>query len=271
MLDVPPKTHALQRSIGRAEIGFGAKGLKTLFQSGCAKMLLPKTYGPFAEAVLVNTAGGMTGGDRFEVCVCAHEGAQLSVSSQTAERIYRSNCGAALMQNTLDVGAKSYLEWLPQETILFDGSALSRTLNVNLAENSKFLALETLVLGRKAMGEVLQSAHLSDLWRIRRGGKLIYGDGLRFGPELGDSLELSATFGGEGALATLIYVAPDAQNRLEQARSLIRIPGVEAAASAWNGMLVVRFLAAQAHDLRSGLMKYLVAFRGCNLPRVWHI
>lgn len=270
MLDVSSPSENMQRAKGRAEVGFGARGLKHLYQSGCSKVLLPQNFQPVPEAVLINTSGGVTGGDRLEYSASVQDGSALTVTTQAAERIYRTSSGEGFITNTLTLDAGSRLEWLPQETILFEGSALKRQLNVTMDESASLLALETLVLGRKAMGETLQHAHLSDQWRIRRGKRLIYADAFRFSkPEV--ETQSTATLKGHRALATLVYVAPDAEDRLLHARRLLDFKDVDAAASAWNGLLTLRFLAADAQPLRKALISFLTQFRGCDLPRVWHM
>ncbi|HHB83036.1 MAG TPA: urease accessory protein, partial [Devosia sp.] len=177
MLDIAQSEPALQRSFGNGEIRYGKDGLRGLFQQGCTKILLPETYGDPPQAVLVNTAGGLTGGDRLGLDCSLGAGASLCVTSQTAERVYRSCGGEAQVTNRLRLGEDSSLEWLPQETILFDQSRLRRLLEVHMEENSRLLALESFVLGRRAMGETLANAQLSDQWRIWRGGKPVYADG----------------------------------------------------------------------------------------------
>ncbi len=271
MLDIAQTAPALQRSFGRGEICFGQKGLERLFQQGCAKILLPKIYGDVPEAVIVNSAGGLTGGDDFEILASVNAGAALCVTSQTAERVYRAHGGVARVVNRLKIGAGCQVEWLPQETILFDQCGLHRRFEVEMAADAKLLAVESIVLGRKAMGECLGNVSVNDQWRIWRDGKLAYGDGLRLGCDVGDVLGRSATFGGAGALANLVYVAPDAEDRLMQVRNnLVRLE-IEAVASAWNGLLSVRFLAKDGQALREALIMFLQEFRGQSMPRVWHL
>lgn len=270
MLDASLPSENMQRAKGCAEVGFGARGLKHLYQSGCSKALLPKSFQSTPEAVFINTSGGVTGGDRLHYSAWVEDGARLNVTTQAAERIYRATTGKAVITNTLTLGENCHLDWVPQETILFENSALKRQLNVTMAESASLLALETLVLGRKAMGETLHSATLSDQWRIRRGDRLIYADALRFNaPHL--QTQSAATLNGNRALATIVIVASETEDRLQFARSLLPFPDVEAAASAWNGILTLRFLAPDAQPLRKALISFLTQFRGRDLPRVWHM
>lgn len=271
MLDTPNSGKPLQRAHGRADVVFGATGLRHLHQSGCAKALLPRNFQPTPEAVFLNTSGGVTGGDQLEYSAKVEADTALCVTTQAAERIYKSCSGAAKITNMLTLEANSRLEWLPQETILFEGSVLKRQLNVEMADTAHLLAVETLVLGRRAMGETLREASISDQWRVRRGGRLVFADALRFGSPTTKTLSTTATLNGNRALSTILYIAPDAEARIDHARSLLKFEGVEAGASAWNGMLSVRFLAPDAQPLRAALVAFLTQFRGCELPRIWHM
>ena len=260
-----------QRSVGAGKIGFGLNGLEMLYQSGCAKIMLPRSYCDIPEAIIVNTGGGLTGGDSFFIHAKVGGVGSLCVSSQAAERIYRSAGGRARISNNVDVGSGCHLDWLPQETILFDESALSRNFEAHLEKNSSLLALEMLVLGRGEMGEVLKKVSFNEQWRVWRDGKLIYADGLRFAePEIG-KLSQPATFASNRALAVLLYVAPDALERLGEAKSLLRELDIETAISAWNDMMVVRFISEEACIMHRAMKKYLLGFRGRDLPRVWHV
>ncbi|QHQ36820.1 urease accessory protein UreD [Algicella marina] len=260
----------LQRARGRGFVGWRAANGRTkladLHQSGCAKILLPQTYGAPPEAVIINTSGGITGGDRLTYGAEVGAGASATVTTQAAERIYRASHGTARIDTHLRIGAGASLHWLPQETILFEGAALARTLTVEMAEDATALLLETVVLGREAMGETLAQASLTETWRITRDGRLAHAEALRLGPEMA-ALQGAATLNGHRALATLVYLAPDAENRLEEARALLP---EGAAASAWGGRLVCRFLGAPAM-LKPAIAQFLTRFRAAPLPRVWHL
>lgn len=163
------------------------------------------------------------------------------------------------------------MEWLPQETILFDQCGLDRRFEVEMATDASLLAVESIVMGRKAMGESLVDVSVNDQWRIWRGGKLVYGDGLRLDSNAREVLGRSATFGGARAFANLVYVAPDAQDRLGQARKNLERLNIKATASVWNGLLSVRFLAEDGQALRGELYEFLQEFRGQDMPRVWNL
>ncbi len=266
----------LQRARGIARAGFRLRGAQTvlaeLYQAGSAKAMRPRSYGDAAHVVFVNTAGGITGGDEFAYQVEAGEGADVVATTQAAERVYRASEGVGRLETTLKVERGASLAWLPLETILFEGGRLERQLEVEMAADARLFALESVVFGRKAMGEVLRSGLFRDAWRIRRGGELVYADTLRLGGDLATLTARPASFGGARAAATLVHVAPEAEDRLEQAREILAgLAGVEAAASAWNGLMVLRFLAPDNAPLRTAITEFLTRFRGTGLPRVWHM
>lgn len=270
-------TNAMQRAKGVARIRFAASDEKTrledLYQSGAAKIRLPKVYGSAPTAVLLNTAGGLTGGDELVYEVETGERSHAIVTSQTAERAYRSSAGAATVTGRLKIGRGAALEWLPQETILFDASALQRSLTADLEANARLMMLETVVLGRTAMGERVDSVLFRDSWRIMRDNKLVFADNIRLEGDPGLSLKGSATAGGAHCFATFLDCTLDAEDRLGLARaSLEPLPEktTRAAASAWNGVLVARFVSSDSRDLRNTLMTFLTRYRSAALPRVWH-
>ena len=272
MLD-DTQTHLMQRARGRAHLGFRSQGGKTklvdLHQSGCVKALLPKNHADRIDAVLINTAGGVTGGDKLLYSAQLDAGAELCLTTQTAERIYKSSGGVGQIETHFTLGKNTALDWLPQETILFEQSALVRQLTIEMDASASALILEPIVLGRKAMGETLQSCLFTDQWRVTRSGKLAYADALRITDPT--ALSGAACLGHNRAFATLVYIAPDAEARRDQMQSLIKFDDVTTATSAWNGCLVSRFGAPDAQPLRCALIHTLTEFRAHPLPRVWHM
>ncbi len=264
-----------QRARGRVGIGFGAAGLRRLRQQGCARCLLPRIHAGDAHAVVINTAGGLTGGDRFEVEAELDEAARLVLTTQAAERIYRSAGGRAEVTNRLSLAPGARIAWLPQETILFDRAALERRLEVDLAPDARFLGLEMLALGRRASGEAVSQAHLTDHWRIRRAGRLIHAEALRLTGDIGTVAPRAGLLDGARALAVLVLVAPQAEALLEPVRALLPGAsgdgGLRAAASAWEGRLVVRLLAEDLRPLKAALGRLLEGLPGGAVPRVWQI
>lgn len=271
----PRASAMLQRARGEGHIAVdrrahGVHRVAGLRQSGAAKIMCPRNHMDDAfEAVLLNTAGGLTGGDCLRWEASAGRDAMLRVTTQTAERVYRSNSGDALVETRLRADAGATLEWLPQETILFDGGRLSRTLSIELAEDAGLLAVEAIVLGRRAHGERVRSGLLRDQWRVRRAGRLIYADNVRMGGDVAALLDRAATFGGAQSFATLLLAGP---NRMPIDALRAILPGgdgLEAGASALPDVTIVRMIAAHGDLLRPALADMLHALRGAALPRVW--
>lgn len=262
---------ALQRARGRIGLGFTAQGLQRLRQEGCGRCLLPNAFGGDPVAVVINTAGGLTGGDMFSADLRLAGGARAVLTTQAAERIYRAAGGRAEITNRVVLGPGASLNWLPQETILFEQAAMTRLLEVEMAPDARFLGLEMLVLGRRAMGEDVTRADITDNWRIRRGGQLIHAEALRLRCDISALSGRAALLNGARAVATLVLVAPEAEAMLDVARGLLPTEGLRAAASAWDGRLVVRWMAADLQPLKHALAHFLNGFPGAQLPPVWQI
>ena len=278
-MDVPgpvlQSLRAAERAQSRAEVivslSEGALRVDRLRQTGCAKALLPDTCSARPEAVLINTAGGVTGGDRFERRIGAGPGARLTVTTQAAERVHDGDRGVARIETRITAGAGASIDWLPRETVLLAGGCLARRLDADLAGDARLLALEVLMFGRAGMGERFRGGALSDQWRIRRDARVVHSEALRLAGDLSAAVGGTTRHGGEHrALATLVEAAPDAEERLLAARArLAHLDGVAAGASASGGVLTVRFLAPDLAPLRQALIRFLTAFRGAPLPAVW--
>ncbi len=248
----------------------GRSVLKGLYQQGSAKARLPKAYSPSLEAVLLNTAGGITGGDHLTYELEAEEGANLVATTQAAEKVYRSLGDSGRLDVTLKLAAGARCDWLPQETIFYNGGRLRRSLTVEMAGDATLLAVEPLIFGRRAMGERLLDGFHSDQWRIRRDGRLVYAEAFRVEEKGGQFLARRETLRGWTAAASLVYLASDAEARLEEARALLEpLVWLECGASAWDGILGLRFLAETGAQLRRALIAFLEPFLGAPLPRVW--
>nr|WP_294531137.1 urease accessory protein UreD [uncultured Rhodopila sp.] len=245
--------------------------LDDLRQAGCLKARFPRrVVSGWMDVVTLNTGGGVAAGDRLDVAVSAAAGCQVTVSAQAAERFYRAldRDAPSWVRTTLSIGAGAAMEWLPQETILFDNSALDRRLEIAMAPDGRFLGVETLVFGRAAMGETVRQARFRDLIQVRRGGALLLHDTIRLDGAVADFLARAAIGNGARALATLVYVAPDADRLLDPLRQALGTG--EAGASAWNGMLVARILGQDSACVRRTVVSALEVLRESRpLPRVW--
>jgi urease accessory protein len=204
-----------QRAVGTAEIGFvhrhGVTRIARLHQSGSIAVRLPHVEpDDVPQAIAVTTCGGLTGGDRIELQLVCEANAGALVTTQAAEKIYRSAGGEAVIEVGIEVGAGGALEWLPQETILFDGSRMRRTTEAALADDGRLLGIELVVFGRIARGERLRTGFVSDAWRVRRGGRLVWADVLRIDGSCAAMEGNPACLDGGGAVMTVLFVAPEA-------------------------------------------------------------
>jgi urease accessory protein len=204
----------------------------------------------------------------------AEAGARLTLTTQACEKVYRARDGRAEVKLSLNAAAGARIDWLPQETILFDGAALSRTLEADLAADARLLAVEAVVLGRTAMGETVRRGTLRDRWRVRREGKLVFADDLRFEGPVAEVAALAPTLAGGKAFASLLLVADDAERFLAPVREAIAPPSASmgGGASAFDGKLFARIVAADGLALRRILLPAIAALRdGEPCPRVWRL
>jgi urease accessory protein len=274
MYDGVSLSESLQRATGELRVSVKRRGacsvLAGLRQAGCLKARFPRTINPgWFDAMTVNTSGGVVGGDRLDSVISIGEGARATIAAQSAERFYRALPGSSsVVRTSLTVGPDAAAEWLPQETILFDRCALDRRLSIDMASNSSFLGVEMLVFGRAEMGERVVTARLHDLIRIRRDDNLLFHDAIRLEGEVDQILKRTAIANGAIAVATLVFVAPDAEARLDAVRSVL--PEHNCGVSAWNGMLIARILAQHGALSRRAVIAALSVLRdGRPLPRVW--
>jgi urease accessory protein len=251
----------------------GRSRLARLYQDGAAKIRLPDTDADPLEAVLINMAGGLTGGDRLGWEVSVGDGARAVITTQACEKVYRALAGRAEVDVRLSVGGGGFLGWLPQETIIYDRSAFSRTLDADLAAGAEALVVEATVFGRSAMGERVESGTFSDRWRIRQGGRLIHAEDFFVGPDIEATLARAASAGGRIAIATLLLVSERAEALLQPARQII---GDDGGASVWTvagtGKLLARVYAKDGYTLRKRLVPLVELLNGqAGLPRLWSL
>jgi urease accessory protein len=218
------------------------------------------------EAVLVNTAGGLAGGDRFGIEIAAGAGARLVVGTAAAEKIYRANGPATDVSVRLEAAAGAILRWLPQETILFDRARLNRRIDVDMAEGASLVLAEAVVFGRSAMGERVEQGELIDRWRIRLGGRLVFAESMRLTGAIATKLAEPAAAAGGCATATVLLV-PGGEPQVAAVRA--QAFSGEVGVSAWNGIAVARLCARDGAVLRHDLTRVLAALDSGPLPKLW--
>lgn len=240
-------------------------------EQGPLRLRFPRVRASDAlEAVIVNTGGGVVGGDRLTFEIEANERASVAVTSQAAEKLYRSSGANASISVHLTAGKNAALLWLPQESILFDRARVVRSIDADLAATASVTICESVVFGRTAMGERVASGLLRDRWRIRREGKLVFADALTLDGSVAKILDGPAVARGAVAMATLVHCAPDAESKIDAIRATFEREEVEAGASAFGGLLVARFVAPGALELRAAILAAVNAI-GAVAPRAFSL
>src|SRR3954471_24669258 len=241
---------------------------RQLHESGSLRVRFPSPEAQGLSAVFVNTAGGIAGGDRFDIDIATGEGSRLAVTTAAAEKIYRAAGPAAQVNIALQAAAASHLAWLPQETILFDGARVLRRIDIDLAESASLLLCEIVVFGRAAMGEKILSGSFVDRWRLRRGGRLVFAETVRLDGDIGAKLKRSAVAKGCVAIGTVLIVPGD-EALVTRIREASESLSGEVGISAWNGFAMARFCAQDAAKLRADMIAVLGRAGGAALPRLW--
>lgn len=260
------------RARGRMEVVSklrdGRSRIADLHQAGSFKALFPHGSSRALQAVVLNTAGGVTGGDRFHLSARAEVGSELVLTTQAAERIYRAQPGeVGQVRTSLTVGAGARVDWLPQETILFDRAALDRRLEAEVASDGRLLVVEPLIFGRGAMGEIVNTGHLEDRWRIHRGEELIFADNARLTGAVQDRLDRAAVGGTARAMASLLLVSDDAELYLDPLRDAVGPTG--GASVIRPGVLYARCLAVDGFALRRHIIPAIQTLSGADIPKTW--
>jgi urease accessory protein len=246
----------------------GATHRRHLHESGSLRVRFPSPEADGLSAVFVNTAGGVAGGDRFDIDIAAGEGARLTLTTAAAEKVYRAPDAAAQLNIALKAAAGAHLAWLPQETILFDSARVSRRIDIDLADTASLLLCEIVVFGRSAMGERMRQGEFVDRWRMRRGGKLVFAETVRLDGDIGGKLAGPAIAKAGVAIGTALIVPGD-EALVERIRAVSDSFGGEVGISAWNGFAMARFCAQDAARLRADMMAVLGRASGAALPRLW--
>ena len=272
---------------GVAEIGFdcreGVTRLNHLYQRDPLRVLFPTPVRDEPPlAVLLTTSGGLVAGDRLDISVGLASGAAAHVATSAAEKVYRSLGPTTAIRQTLSVAAGSALEFLPLETILFDGARLWRETTVELASGSTFLGGDIVVFGRRARGECFTRGLLREVWEVRRDGRLVWGDALHLEGDISGIIDDPACFDGAAACAAMIF-APAAQDLcsfLDGAReiqSTTSASGLRAGVTAVAGLIIARWLSTDAAALRRTYADLASHFRSeamglaRSLPRLWYV
>ncbi|MBQ8105475.1 MAG: urease accessory protein UreD [Afipia sp.] len=273
--DITPtvsETFAANRAVGAVKFDVhlkdGATRRRQLHEEGSLRVRFPSPEQQGLSAVFVNTAGGVAGGDRFDIDIAAGDGAHLTVTTAAAEKVYRSHGPEAQVNIALRAAADARLCWLPQETIVFDQARVLRRIDIDLAQSASLLLCEIVVFGRAAMGEIMAHGSFTDRWRMRIGGKLAFAETIRLEGDIAAKLARRAVANGGVAVGTALIVPGD-ESLAARTREVSDAFGAEAGVSAWNGFAMARFCAQDAARLRADMMKVLERVSPSGLPRLW--
>lgn len=243
--------------------------IDALYEYGGYRVKCPSSRAATLEAVMINTGGGVAGGDRISISAHAAAQSRLSLTTATAERIYRSDGSTTEIDVTLSVDDDATLAWLPQATILFSGAAASRRLTANLTTSSRLLITEMTAYGRIASGEVMRAGAFSDQWRVLRNGSLVFAESTRLDGDIATTLSRPAVAAGASLSALLLCVAPDVEAGRDDVRSALAAHRLPHGVSAWNGLLTARILSHRLDHLANALRSAVAALAITPLPAAW--
>lgn len=255
----------------RLHVRFDALNGKTsvgrLHEAGALR--LRRCAGEGCDVIVVNTGGGIVGGDRHRVEVELSAGASVQFTTAAAEKVYRSLGPSSRIDIGMRLKEGAHLQWLPQETILFDQAALSRQIEVDLTPTSRFLAVESVVFGRLAMGELAVSGHFEDSWRLRLGQRLIYAEESRFSGEIAGLLDRPALAAGARASSLLLFVGEDLDERVSALAQDHHPSEVACGFSQRHNVLIGRYLSSAPDLLKDLLARHIATLSGRGAPRAW--
>jgi urease accessory protein len=271
----PPAAAPWQASL-QLEFGvaFGATRLLRRAHAGplrVQKALYPE--GPRAcQVIVVHPPGGVVGGDRLGIDMRLGEGCQVLATTPGAGKWYRAGrSGQASRQDVrLRAGDGATLEWLPQESIFYDGASVELEHEVELGPGAAYIGSEILCFGRRAMGESFVHGQLVQRIRIRQAGRLVWHEQGRL-----DAAGLASPLGlrGQSVCATLLAVGkPQPAGVLALLRA--EVPGL--AVSQVKSVFVARHLGADAETARAAMLRtwqavrpHLLGREAC-VPRIWN-
>lgn len=260
-----------QRSRGSARLKVKQHNEQTkvahLYQEGCAKLRLPTARTNALQAVMINSSGGLTGGDALNWAFELENNTALTVTTQACERVYAASSDVARTTIKIDVAKDAKLAWLPQETILFDNGAYARQIEISLEKNSELFMVEPVVFGRKAMNETVQKGTFQDRWRIRQDGEIIHAEDAFFDGNIKRKLDNLAVANTDVAIATILLIAPRAEALVAEARTILSgLGGV----SFWNGKLLARVVCKDSYHLREKLIPLISLMnKDAAMPKIW--
>jgi urease accessory protein len=234
------------------------------------KALYPEGPG-VCHAIVVHPPGGVAGGDQLAIEVEAGAGSHAFLTTPGAAKWYRTTGAAARQTVRIVAGEGGAVEWLPQETILFDQARVEMAHEVELAADASYIGSEILCFGRTAAGERFERGSLRQHTAIRRGGRLVWWEqGVLAGGAAGIGSPLGLA--GGSVCATLVGVGRPAPAAL---LSALRAGDAALAVSQVKSVFVARYLCDDSETARHAMARVWQALRphllgrAATIPRIW--
>ena len=241
-------------------------------------LVVQKTLHPegpdVCHAIVVHPPAGIAGGDELVIAVAAGEGAHALVTTPGAAKWYRSGGAWATSRVGIDAAPGSAIEWLPQETIVFDAARARIDWDARLAGDARLIAWDIVRLGRTACGERFTRGELRTATRIWRDGRLAFLERARVEPASA-AMQAGAGLAGDPVYGTVVCAAAGlGDNLLVRCREIKPAHG-DGAITRLPGLLVARYRGASTEAVREyftslwRVLRPAVLGREAAAPRIW--
>ena len=239
-------------------------------EQGNLKARLIRNYSINDDLIIINTAGGLTSGDVNFNSIKISNDVVLNITTQSMEKVYKCKNLLAHTYTNITIGSDSYVSWMPLETIFFNGGKLRRRINIDLELSSNFLGIETIIFGRKAMGEKVKKGFLDDAWQINKNGKLLYSDFNRIDGNIDYKLSNNLVMQGNNILCNIIYTGRKMKVYNRKILKVINKSKYFAGVSIVNEVMLLKVLAKDINEIRAFLDKFMdILDNNFNLPKIW--
>lgn len=235
------------------------------------KALYPE-HPSVCHAIVVHPPGGVVGGDQLTLKVHVGTTAAALIATPGAAKWYRANGYVSSQDIHLNAALAASLEWLPQETIFFNGAQVKLATTVELAADATYLGCEILCFGRTASGEQFDHGSIRQHTTIRRDGKLIWFEQGRI--DGGDAV-MHSPLGLAGATVSATLLACGKNLSAAALTSLREALGAEVGVTQMKSVLVVRYLGTTSEVARRIMLTAWQHLRPAMLqreaitPRIW--
>lgn len=226
------------------------------------------------HAIVVHPPAGIAGGDELELDVRVAQGGSALLTTPGAGKWYRSGGAWARQALRFDVGEDACLEWLPQETIVFDGALANLNTRVRLARGACFIGWEVLCLGRTGSGERFANGECRLSTEVSREEQLLWRESGRIEAS-GRLMQAAAGLGESTVCATLYAAAEGLGAELVAACRSVEPASGRCAVTLLPGVLLARYLGDSSESARHyliGVWRQLrpwLAGRDAVEPRIW--